>query len=58
VDVDVDGARLASVVVAPDLLQQLVAAEDVAGIAQQESQQVEGFGLDRQDLAAAQQAAT
>jgi hypothetical protein len=33
VDVDVDGARLAGVVVAPDALEELVPGEDLAGVA-------------------------
>ena len=54
-DVDVDRARLARVVVAPDLLEQLVAGEDLAGVSDQEREQLERLGLDRQDLAVAQQ---
>src|SRR6476620_6828770 len=40
VDVDVDRPRLAGVVVAPDALQQLVAGEDLAGMTDQEGEQV------------------
>ena len=54
-DVDVDGPRLARVVVAPDVLEELVAGEDLARVAEQERQQLERLGLDRQDLAVAQQ---
>ena len=44
VDVDIDRAGLAGVVVAPDAFQQLVAAEHLAGVAQQERQQLERLG--------------
>ncbi len=47
VDVDVDRARLAGVVVAPDTLQQLVAREHLARVAQQEREQLERLRLDR-----------
>ena len=47
VDVNVDRARLAGVVVAPDVGQQLLAREDLALVAQEESEQVECLGLDR-----------
>ena len=43
------------VVVAPDVLEQLVAGEDLARVADQEREQLEGLGLDRQHLAVAQQ---
>ena len=56
VDVDVDRPGLAGVVVAPDLLEQLVAGEDLARVADQEREQVERLRLDRQRLAVAQQA--
>ena len=55
VHVDVHGAGLAGVVVAPDVLEQLVAREDLAGMAEQEGEQVEGLGLDGQRLAVAQE---
>ena len=55
VHVHVDRARLTGVVVAPDLLQELVAGEDLAGVAEQEGEQLEGLGLDRQLLAVAEQ---
>ena len=54
-DVDVDRARLAGVVVAPDVLEQLVAGEDLARMAEQEREQLERLRLDRQDLAVAQE---
>ena len=47
VDVDVDRPRLAGVVVAPDVLEQLVAGEDLARMPDQERQQLERLGLDR-----------
>ena len=56
VDVHVHGPRLTRVVVAPDLLQELVAAEDLARVAQQEGQQLERLGLDGQMLAIPKQA--
>src|SRR5689334_9341399 len=56
VDVDIDRPRLARVVVAPDLLEQLVAADDLAGVTEQERQEVEDLRLDREDLAVAEQA--
>ena len=40
-DVDVDGARAAEVVVAPDLLQQLLPGEHAAGMLGQELEQLE-----------------
>src|SRR6185369_3770174 len=56
VDVDVDGPRLAGVVVAPDPLEQLVASEDLARVADEEREQVERLRLDRQRLAVPQEA--
>ena len=56
-DVDIHRARLAGVVVAPDPLEKLVASEYVAGVPDQEEQQLEGLGLYGQDLAASQQPA-
>ena len=53
---DVDRARLAAVVVAPHVFEQLVAREDLPGMADEEREQLEGLGLDRDDLAIAQQA--
>ena len=53
---DVHGARLAGVVVAPDLLQQLVAGEDLARVAHEEREQLERLGLDRDSLPVAQDA--
>ena len=47
VDVDVDRAGLARVVVAPDLLEELVAGEDLARVTDEEREQLEGLGLDR-----------
>src|SRR5688500_1380394 len=55
VDVDIDRARLAAVVVAPHVLEQLVAGEDLAGMTDQEGEQLERLRLDRDDLAVAQQ---
>ena len=55
VDVDVHGPRLAGVVVAPDVLEQLVAGEDLARVADEEGEQLERLGLERHDLAVAQQ---
>ena len=55
VDVDVDGPGLARVVVAPHVLEQLVAREDLAGVADEEREQLERLRLDRQDLAVAEQ---
>ena len=57
-DVHVDRARLARVVVAPDVLEQLVAGEHLARVAEQEGQQLERLRLDRQRLAVAQQPMT
>src|SRR2546423_12691479 len=54
-DVDVDGPRLAGIVVAPDLLEQLLAREYLARPRQQEREQLERFRPDRQLLAVAQQ---
>src|SRR4029079_19203015 len=56
VDVDIDGARLAAVVVAPHVLEQLVASEDLAWVTDQEGEQLERLRLDRHDRAIAQQA--
>src|SRR5919107_6460636 len=53
VDVDVDRPRLAGVVVAPDLLEELVAADDLAGMAQQEGEEIEDLWLHGEDLAVA-----
>src|SRR3954452_18690196 len=58
VDVDVDRPRLAAVVVAPHVLEQLVTGEDLARMAQEEREQLERLGLDRDDRAVAQQAMT
>ncbi len=55
VDVDVDGARLADILVTPDAFEQLLAAEYLAGVADEEGQQVEGFRLYRPGLAVAKQ---
>src|SRR5438094_98899 len=55
VDVHVNGARLARVVVAPYVLEQLVAREHLARMAKQEREQLEGLRLDRQSLAVAQE---
>ena len=54
-DVDVDGACLPGVVVAPHPLEQLVAAEHLAGVPDEERQQLERLGLERHDLAVAQE---
>ena len=56
VDVDVDRPRLARVVVAPDVLEQLVAGEHLARVAEEEREQLERLRLDRQRLAVAQEA--
>src|ERR671913_217495 len=53
VHVDVDGPRLARVVVAPDALEELVAREHLALVAEQEREQLEGLRLDRHRLAVA-----
>ncbi len=53
-NVDVDRARLAGVVVAPHPLEQLLAAEHLTGIADQEREQLERLWLDGQRLAVAQ----
>src|SRR5918994_7882699 len=55
VDMDIDCARLAGVVVPPDALEQLVAGEDLPGMADEEGEELEGFGLHRDDLAVAEQ---
>ena len=55
VDVDVDRPRLATVVVAPHVLEQLVASEDLAGMADEKGQQFERLRLDRDDLTVAEQ---
>ena len=55
-DVDIDRARLAPVVIAPDVLEQLVAREHLARVTDQERQQLERLWLDGQHLAVAQQA--
>ena len=54
-DVDVDRPRLAGVVVAPDVLEELVARERLARVAEQEREELERLRLDRQRLAVAQQ---
>src|SRR6187401_2910903 len=54
-DVDVDRARLATVVVAPYVLEQLVAGEDLARVADQEGEQLECLRLDRDDLPVTEQ---
>src|SRR4051794_25462089 len=51
VDVDVDRAGLAGVVVAPDLLEELVATDDLPWMAEEEGEQVEDLRLYREDLA-------
>ena len=56
VDVDVHRPRLAAVVVAPDVLEQLVAGEHLARVAEQEREQLERLGLERHGLAVAQHA--
>ena len=53
-DVDVDRARLPGVVVAPYPFEKLLSAEDLAGIANEEGEQLERLRLDRQRLAVAQ----
>jgi hypothetical protein len=58
VDVDVDRARLAGVVVAPHVFQQLVTGEDLARVTHEERQELEGLGFDRQRFAVAQQPMT
>src|SRR5439155_7351187 len=55
VDVDIDRPRLARVVVAPDVLEELVAGERLPGVAEQERQQLERLRLDRQRLSVAQE---
>src|SRR6185503_4939754 len=55
VDVDVDRPGLAGVVVAPDVLQQLVAGERLARVPEEEREKLEGLRLDRQGLAVAQE---
>ena len=54
VDVHVDRPRLARVVVAPDALEQLVAGEHLALVADEEREQLERLGLDRDRLAVAE----
>ena len=44
------------VVVAPDVLEELVAGEDLARVADEERQELERLRLDRDDLAVAQEA--
>src|SRR5690348_5892327 len=51
-DVDVDRARAAEVVVAPDLLQQLGAGEDPAGMLGEELEQLEFLDGEVEDAAA------
>ena len=57
-DVDVDRARLARVVVAPNPLQELVAADHLARMAQEEGEELEDLRLQRDLLAIAQDAMT
>ena len=52
---DVDGPRLARVVVAPDALEELVAGEHLALVAEEEREQLERLRLDGHGLAVAQQ---
>ena len=54
VDVNVNRARLAGIVVAPDIGQQLFAREDLSRIAQQEGQEIESPRFDRSNLSIAQ----
>src|SRR5207249_4519720 len=51
VDVDVHGPRLAAIVIAPHVLEQLVAGEDLARMADLEREQLECLWLDGEDLA-------
>ena len=52
---DVDRPGLAGVVVAPDLLEQLVAGEDLARVSDEEREQLERLRLDRDGDPVAQQ---
>ena len=55
VDVDVDRPGLAAVVVAPHMLEQLVASGDLTRVPDEERERLEGLRLDRQDLAVAEE---
>src|SRR5436309_5073075 len=55
VDVDVDRPRLARVVVAPDVLEELVPGERLAGVAEEEGEELERLRLDRQRLSVAEE---
>src|SRR5512134_332923 len=55
VDMDVHGPALAGVVIAPDALEELVAGEDLAGVTEEEGEQLERLRLDRQVRTVAQQ---
>ena len=55
VDMDIHRPGLAAVVVAPDVLEQLVAGKDLAWLANEEGQQLERLRLDRERLAVAQE---
>ena len=57
-DVDIDGPRLAGIVVAPDALEKLVTSERLARMAEQECQELDRLRLDRDRLAVAEQAVT